>query len=405
MRHLALLFAALAITAAAGAGAHAHSRDRVFSIWRLEEGTVTATIRLPARMALSVEGAVRANGGGRLTRHFVRTIMVSLDASPCTAARTARSLNAAAGAVLVDLTWACGTGGKEKKLSVRVDSLFERLPGHLHFARFRLPHGRMGEHVFTGADRLYTVALQPDSPEPERSGAALARDYIGLGVTHILAGADHLAFVLGLMLAASGLRAILFIVTGFTLGHSLTLALAATGGVTPVPAVVEALIGFTVAIVAAEAAGRRPGGGLPPAAAAVPLGILGLAAAVLGSALSPLTWTGLVLFTACYLTLMRNTEEKRWAIALAAAFGLVHGFGFAGVLQEIGLPEGGRVAALLGFNLGVEAGQLAVVAVAFTAGRAAMRLPERARLWAAQTLAAALCGLGTYWFVSRAFAG
>jgi len=113
-----------------------------------------------------------------------------------------------------------------------------------------------------------------------------------------------------------------------------------------------------------------------------------------------------VLFTLCYLMLTRRSESARWAVGLAVLFGLVHGFGFAGVLQETGLPDDRLVPALLGFNLGVEAGQVMVVAPALAlAWIAARRLPDPARIWSAQTIAAALCGLGTFWFVSRAFAG
>ena len=90
---------------------------------------------------------------------------------------------------------------------------------------------------------------------------------------------------------------------------------------------------------------------------------------------------------------------------LTVLFGLVHGFGFASVLMEIGLPTERLAVALLGFNVGVEIGQLAVVALLWLAGRAlAPRLPEARRGLALEAASAALCALGVYWFVERAFA-
>ncbi len=262
----------------------------------------------------------------------------------------------------------------------------------------------MDEAIFTYGDRSHRVGEDREGTAAKRSWTGLTADYAGLGVTHILAGADHLAFVLALMLAASGLRALLLAVTGFTLGHSLTLALAATGAVSPVAGVIEALIGFTVAVAAVEAMGRVSARTLSPGAATLPLAALALAAAIFGSAMPAVTWGGLLLFTAAYMALARRTD--RWAMAPAAAFGLVHGFGFAGALQEIGLPDERLVPALLGFNLGVEAGQLAVVALALAAAAPLRRLlPAGLLVPAAQGAAAALCGLGTFWFVSRAFAG
>ena len=164
----------------------------------------------------------------------------------------------------------------------------------------------------------HSLLAPPDQTEliiPEvESFGAVARDYLTLGVKHILEGYDHLLFLVCLMLIAGTGRRILITITGFTIAHSITLALSALGLVrVPVPAV-EAAIALSIVFLAVE--------------------------------------------------IVRGDERSltyRYPIAVAASFGLLHGFGFAAVLGETGLPQTEIPAALLFFNLGVELGQLAFV--------------------------------------------
>ncbi|MES2148832.1 MAG: HupE/UreJ family protein [Pseudomonadota bacterium] len=140
--------------------------------------------------------------------------------------------------------------------------------------------------------------------------------YFALGVSHILSGVDHLLFVLCLVLLVPGRMALLRTVSAFTLAHSATLALAALGVLHVPQAPVEASIALSIVFLARELA--RPAGA---------------------------------------------TLARRWPALLAFGFGLLHGLGFAGALAEVGLPAGDIPLALLLFNLGVEAGQLAFVLV------------------------------------------
>ncbi len=157
-------------------------------------------------------------------------------------------------------------------------------------------------------------------PERERSGAVapavVLASYFWLGVTHIAIGWDHLLFVLALLLLVRSLRALVATITAFTLAHSVTLALAATGALSVPPAPVEALIAASIVLLAAELAR----GGEEPSLA------------------------------------------RRFPWVVAFALGLLHGLGFAGALAAVGLPRDALALALVAFNLGVEAGQLAFVA-------------------------------------------
>ncbi|MGH7820214.1 MAG: HupE/UreJ family protein, partial [Candidatus Binatia bacterium] len=281
----------------------------------------------------------------------------------------------------------------EGALRVRASLFEESTSIHLHFARVRRDGGAFEERVLSERDREWR--LDGTAGEATSIGG-----YARLGVEHILGGFDHLAFVLALILVAGSLGGVARVVTGFTIAHSLTLALAATGVVRPDAAPTEALIGLSIALVAVEnlwLEGTR--------AAAVPTVLaLGLAltaflaAAGIGS-VPALTLAGFALFTVCYFALLersRRPETLRGVVAFL--FGLLHGFGFAAVLVEAGLPPERLARALLGFNTGVELGQLAVVAPLWAFLRA---LSGERRRAVVEIGSASVLALGTFWFVTR----
>lgn len=177
--------------------------------------------------------------------------------------------------------------------------------------------------------------------------------YIPVGFDHILPkGLDHILFVLGLFFLSTHLRPLVWQVSAFTLAHTVTLALGALGLVTINPAVVEPLIAASIVFVAVEN--------------------------IFTSGLNP--WRPIVIF----------------------CFGLLHGLGFASVLGEFGLPEGQFVPALIGFNVGVELGQLTVIAIAFLCvGWFARKAWYRARI--AVPASCVIAAVGAYWFVERVF--
>jgi hydrogenase/urease accessory protein HupE len=205
--------------------------------------------------------------------------------------------------------------------------------------------------------RVYTLtSAQPEvqlfgSAEDQRGMGELARAYTVLGVEHILSGYDHLAFVLALLFLVGFNRRLLLTITAFTVAHSLTLALSAMGWLTLRPPPVEATIALSIMLVAGEALHKN-------------------------------------------LTL-----SKRWPALVAFLFGLVHGLGFAGALKEIGLPAKHLSVALLTFNVGVELGQLLVVAISFAVYRALARAPQ---FVAARVPALYVIGsVAAYWSVAR----
>lgn len=271
--------------------------------------------------------------------------------------------------------------------------LFEAVaPSHLHFVRADLEGQPPVERVLSFAEP--SLVLSAESPV-----AGSLRHFIGIGIAHILGGWDHLAFVLMLILLATSLREVALVASGFTLAHSLTLAAATLGWVQVEQGRVEAMIGFSILLVAAENLWLRSArDAWIPRAVLIALVLLAACAYDRMPLLMPLA---LILFTACYFGLLaRVAQPQRLRLALAFVFGLVHGFGFAGLMGELALPPAQLAVGLLGFNLGVECGQLLVIALIWPLLLALRRLPRFGdRL--PQALSAGVAGLGTYWLFGR----
>ncbi len=216
--------------------------------------------------------------------------------------------------------------------------------------------------------------LTPRAPEMvvARGGGSSAWAYLRLGVEHLLLGFDHILFVIGLMFLVSRRLELLGVVTSFTVAHSLTLAGSTLGLVRLRQAPVEAVIALTILYLAIEL-----------------LGVPGLR----GEGVEKSTGDRRV------ESGVEVTRRRPWRIAFA--FGLLHGFGFAGALAEIGLPKNAVAPALLLFNLGVEVGQLMVVAAILGAlwlvRLAAVEIPR----WAARAPIYAMGLVASYWFVER----
>jgi hypothetical protein len=242
-----------------------------------------------------------------------------------------------------------------------------------------------------GQDRVYT--LTPSHPTVQLYGAAddgrgmgeVASAYGVLGIEHILTGFDHLLFVIGLLFLVGfeqtpgrpqsfgpprgagraqpgrggGIRRLLWTISAFTLAHSLTLASSALGWLTLRPPPVEATIALSIVLVASEALGQR------------------------------------------------DTLSRRWPALVAFVFGLVHGLGFAGALQQIGLPQHHLAVALLTFNVGVEVGQLGVVALCWLLYRGMVGIAAAGQrsLQPARTMALyAIGSIAAYWAIERTVA-
>jgi hypothetical protein len=376
--------------------AGAHARSISHSTWQLDDMGADVEARFTAldlsQLPLGA-GPVEA-----AARYASEHLWLDRDGVRCPVRGEPRVLAAPEGWRVFAWRIDCPAGARE----MHGDLLREVAPSHLHFARLRGSDGKLVERVLAEGDDVWSV-----DAASSRSGAGTSfAGYVVLGLEHILSGWDHLAFVAALLLLAETLREVATLVTAFTLAHSVTLALAVLGLVRPEAAGIESLIGFSIALVAAENAWLLAGRDriVPRLTIGFLLLLAALSSAGYGS-LRPLALSGLALFTFCHFGLLDRTERPaRLRAAIAFAFGLVHGFGFAGVLAEMELPRDRLIPALVGFNVGVELGQLAVVAMLWPLLRWLARFREgRVERLVAEVGSAAICGLGLFWFLTRAF--
>jgi Na+-transporting NADH:ubiquinone oxidoreductase subunit NqrD len=261
------------------------------------------------------------------------------------------------------------------------------------------------EILFTATQRMHRIT--PGSEGRIETGVGFGEifsSHFWLGIEHIITGYDHLAFVFCLLLIGGTRRQSLWLITGFTLGHSVTLALAALGLVRADPQVVEALIGFSIALVAAERILARyqlmPLTGLAVAAGFF---FLSFVFSITQGGFGLSVWAGLILFCLAYgLAIRSEADTIKFAPIMTLAFGLIHGFGFAGLLSDIGLPPDNLISALFGFNIGIEIGQLLVFVPLVVFGPYLLEeLPTPPVKWA-DIAALVLTVFGVYLFVSRA---
>lgn len=241
---------------------------------------------------------------------------------------------------------ACGDGGLAGKV-VAIDGLEASITDAL-------------VRIQNGDGRAQTRLLKPASPSfvvPEgRSFGGVAVEYVVLGIDHILRGVDHLLFVLGLLLIVGGRWMLLKTITSFTIAHSITLAVA-TLGYASAP--------------------------LPPLNAVIALSILFLGPEIVRA------WRG------------QNSLTIRRPWIVAFAFGLLHGFGFASGLTELGLPRSEIPLALLLFNLGVELGQIGFVVLIVALDKSFHLLEIRWPRWIEMAPGYAVGSLGAFWTIER----
>jgi len=212
--------------------------------------------------------------------------------------------------------------------------------------------------------RSWTSIARPSQPWMEiaaaPSGWQVAGSYLVLGVEHILGGVDHLLFVLALVLLVRGWKRLVGTITAFTVAHSITLAAATLGFVSVPGPPVEACIALSIAFVASEIVRARQG---------------------------------------------NPGMAEHWPWLVAFTFGLLHGFGFAGALREVGLPQTAIPLALAFFNIGVELGQLAFIACVLAVIVLGRKLARRMRIprppWAWRVPPYAIGGLAAFWVIQR----
>jgi hypothetical protein len=275
-----------------------------------------------------------------------RHVAIEADGAACSGVPAeTRPASAGRASVEVVVLYACAAPIRTLAIRDGIDTVLG--VDHHTIADIQWPGGAK-QVLFEQGRRVASIAITGDTA-PDRASPSSFLFYLGMGVEHIIGGIDHLLFLLALLALSRGVWPTLKIVTAFTVAHSITLSLAALGLVDMPARIVEPLIAASIVWVAVENL-VAPGG-----------------------------------------------VGRRWLIA--AAFGLVHGLGFASALIELDLSRETLVRALIGFNVGVELGQLAFVAIVMPPLAWASRPGRLPRL--PQILSAAVAVVGAVWLVER----
>jgi hypothetical protein len=381
------------------APAQAHTRSESHSSWVIDKRQVRMTLTFPDKEA-EYAGHGSRPSDDELVAYLTPRIVVKAGGRICSLTAPGRMLLAATGYRRGEYDFDCPT---DKDLVLQFDAFFDFVPSHVDFAQIQFADGEVVEQLFTQDTRQFDLTASQGG----KFKSAGFLDFVKMGVMHIFTGIDHMSFLLGLVLISRRLRDLVFVVSGFTLGHSITLALAVTGIIRPHGQYIDALVALTIALVGVEnvvVSLERP------TKIALATGAFLLVMALLSFAgigvLPPELLLGTALFSAAYLLISGQLHESgRLRMVVTTIFGLIHGFGFAADLLEAKLPPEKLAQILFGFNIGVEVGQLTIViavsGLVVLARRVRLATPRPITV---DVLGSALIAEGLAWFLSRSFA-
>jgi hydrogenase/urease accessory protein HupE len=364
-----LLVQTLALLLLAPAAAQAHQVGLSRGVYRAQGGQLDAEMVFQnGELAAAVNGSDSDRDGAlseaeikaalpAIEGLFVQQLQVRGDEQPCPGKLSSARLVEGDG---IELRSTHRCAAAPRSWSVEIDYLERLAHGHRQLSSLESGRSTADAVTFAASRSLRLTpgptpasSAAPQAPEAAHAAPSSVSGLFLLGVEHILTGYDHLVFLLGLVLVGGRLRSLVGVITAFTVAHSLTLALAALRLWSPGPRLVEPAIALSIAYIGVE-------------------------------------------------NFFVKNAEGRWRVTFP--FGLIHGFGFAGVLAEIALPAARIPQALLFFNLGVEAGQLAVMLPLLGLLHLLRRLSwfERHGVRALSVLII-LAGLG--WFFQRVLGG
>lgn len=359
---------ALLLVALAPAAATAHEVGLSHGVYTAEPGGLRLVLTFAEKELLVVVDGLDVDQDGKLgdadvasssaaiSRDVLSYVRVRAGEVACPLVLT-RAYRVEEDGASIEARGACPAGAARYEVDLAI--LDRTTPGHRHLVRLERAGSTPVDLITHRADRSFSVAAAGatgDGGAEVAAGEGHASGFVGLfvsGIEHILGGLDHLLFLLGLVLVGGSLRGLIGVITAFTVAHSITLGIAVLGLWSPPGAVVEPLIALSVAYVAIE------------------------------------NW-------------FVKDAGKRWPLTFA--FGLVHGFGFAGALGELRVPPAEVPGLLLAFNLGVELGQLAVLAVVLPV-LALLRKRAGFATTGVRAVSVVLAAFGLYWFVSRVLEG
>ena len=344
---------------------NAHYFSESFSKWNVVDNKVEANfslLTLESTRIFQVENYQKIMFEENLSEtdvfkiYLSQHLKVTSEGKSCSLVDEIKELNSQEGSLNLSLNFECPSN---KEIKIINNALFNLVQSHIHIARIYIDNNLYTEKALFFNDQ----SIDLNEEKENNSFSNSFYKFFSLGLDHILSGYDHLLFILGLLLLVTNLKRLLLVITGFTIGHSLTLSLSVINIIQVKSSLVEALIGYTIMFVGLEYLYKENN---DHRVSMIFITTLSLLLLIFGSLINPnfpyFLILGIFLFSLGYFYLLKNlNSENNLLSIITIIFGLIHGFGFGGFLLGSKISSENIFSGLLGFNLGVEVGQIIFV--------------------------------------------
>lgn len=344
---------------------NAHYFSESFSKWNVVDNKVEANfslLTLESTRIFQVENYQKIMFEENLSEtdvfkiYLSQHLKVTSEGKNCSLVDEIKELNSQEGSLNLSLNFECPSN---KEIKIINNALFNLVQSHIHIARIYIDNNLYTEKALFFNDQ----SIDLNEEKENNSFSNSFYKFFSLGLDHILSGYDHLLFILGLLLLVTNLKRLLLVITGFTIGHSLTLSLSVINIIQVKSSLVEALIGYTIMFVGLEYLYKENN---DHRVSMVFITTLSLLLLIFGNLINPnfpyFLILGILLFSLGYFYLLKNlNSENNLLSIITIIFGLIHGFGFGGFLLGSKISSENIFSGLLGFNLGVEVGQIIFV--------------------------------------------
>ena len=344
---------------------NAHYFSESFSKWNVVDNKVEANftlLTLESTRIFQVENYQKIMFEENLSEtdvfkiYLSQHLKVTSEGKNCSLVDEIKELNSQEGSLNLSLNFECPSNNEIKIIN---NALFNLVQSHIHIARIYIDNNLYTEKALFFNDQ----SIDLNEEKENNSFSNSFYKFFSLGLDHILSGYDHLLFILGLLLLVTNLKRLLLVITGFTIGHSLTLSLSVINIIQVKSSLVEALIGYTIMFVGLEYLYKE---NKDHRVSMIFITTLSLLLLIFGNLINPnfpyFLILGILLFSLGYFYLLKNlNSENNLLSIITIIFGLIHGFGFGGYLLGTKISSENIFSGLLGFNLGVEVGQIIFV--------------------------------------------
>ncbi len=344
---------------------NAHYFSESFSKWNVVDNKVEANfslLTLESTRIFQVENYQKIMFEENLSEtdvfkiYLSQHLKVTSEGKNCSLVDEIKELNSQEGSLNLSLNFECPSN---KEIKIINNALFNLVQSHIHIARIYIDNNLYTEKALFFNDQ----SIDLNQEKENNSFSNSFYEFFSLGLDHILSGYDHLLFTLGLLLLVTNLKRLLLVITGFTIGHSLTLSLSVINIIQVKSSLVEALIGYTIMFVGLEYLYKENN---DHRVSMIFITTLSLLLLIFGNLINPnfpyFLILGILLFSLGYFYLLKNlNSENNLLSIITIIFGLIHGFGFGGFLLSSKISSENIFSGLLGFNLGVEVGQIIFV--------------------------------------------